>query len=500
LLCDTALHWSIMSPVLLFCILIGYFALLLGVAWATSRNANNDSFFIGNKSSNWMLVAFGMVGTTLSGATFISVPGAVGSDAFGYAQILIGYVVGYVAVAFILLPLYYRLKLTSIYHYLDVRLGRRAYQSGVGFFILSRLLGATARTYLVVNILQVLILDRLGVPFWVTTFFVLAMILLYTYNGGVKTIVWTDTLQTSCMLIGLFACVAFLLHALGLSVPESLARMDAQGLSRIFTTQVDSPNFFLKQIVAGAFIVVTMTGMDQEMMQKTISVKTLADSQKNLLTLTVVLVIVLSSFLFLGGLLYLYAPLAGVAASGDKIFPAVVMGHLPAAVQIIFLVALISALFPSADGALTALTSTFCIDILGIRRRDDLSEAAKGRLRRHVHLGFAFLFLLLVLVFKYADNPSMIGVILKLAGYTYGPLLGLFAFGMLTTRSLNDRLVPVITIGAPIVCWILEANQAYLLGTYRLGLELLIVNGILVFAGLFAISRPGKLGSAALAV
>jgi Na+/proline symporter len=486
-----------MSPALLFCILIGYFGLLLGVAWATSRNANNDSFFIGNKSSNWMLVAFGMVGTTLSGATFISVPGAVGSDGFGYGQILIGYVIGYVAVVYLLLPLYYRLRLTSIYHYLDVRLGRRAYQSGAGFFILSRLLGATARLYLVVNILQAIILDSLGVPFWLTTFVVLGMILMYTYQGGVKTIVWTDTLQTTCMLLGLFACVGFMLSELHLSIPASLAKMQEQGLSRVFTFDANSPNFWLKQIVAGVFIVLTMTGMDQEMMQKTISVKTLGDSQKNLLSLTVVLVIVLTSFLFLGGLLYLYAPLAGVAATGDKIFPAVVMGHLPATVQIIFLIALISALFPSADGAITALTSTFCIDLLGMQRRDDLSDAAKMRLRRHVHLGFAFLFLALVLVFKYADNPSMIGVILKLASYTYGPLLGLFAFGMMTKRSLNDRLVPFVTIGAPILCAILEHYQQYLLGSYRLGLELLIVNGMLVFAGLFAISQRDKAGAIA---
>jgi Na+/proline symporter len=485
-----------MSPVLLFCILIGYFALLLGVAWATSRNANNDSFFIGNKSSNWMLVAFGMVGTTLSGATFISVPGAVGRDAFGYGQILIGYVVGYIAVAYILLPLYYRLKLTSIYHYLDVRLGRRAYQSGAGFFIISRLLGATARLYLVVNILQAIILDRLGVPFWLTTLVILAMILMYTYKGGVKTIVWTDTLQTTCMLVGLFFCVGYLLSELDLTVAQSLLQMEQRGLSRIFTFDVDSPNFYLKQIVAGAFIVLTMTGMDQEMMQKTISVKTLGDSQKNLLSLTVVLVIVLSAFLFLGGLLYLYAPMAGVTATGDKIFPAVVMEHLPAAVQIIFLIALISALFPSADGAITALTSTFCIDLLGIQRRTDLTEAGKERLRRRVHLGFALLFLALVMMFKLADSPSMIGVILKLAAYTYGPLLGLFAFGMLTRRTLTDRLVPIVTIGAPILCAILEYNQASVLGSYRLGLELLMVNGILVYAGLFAISRREKTGAA----
>lgn len=488
-----------MSPVLLFCILIAYFALLLGVAWATSRNATNDSFFIGNKSSNWMLVAFGMVGTTLSGATFISVPGAVGRDAFGYGQILIGYVFGYIAVAYILLPLYYRLKLTSIYHYLDVRLGRRAYQSGAGFFIVSRLLGATARLYLVVNILQIIILDSLGIPFWATTLVILAMILVYTYQGGVKTIVWTDTLQTTCMLFGLVACTWFLLDHMNLSVGDSLAQMDARGLSTVFTSAVDSPNFYLKQIVAGAFIVLTMTGMDQEMMQKTISVKTLADSQKNLLSLTVILVVVLSLFLFLGGLLHLYAPLAGVDATGDKLFPAVVMGHLPAAVQIIFLIALISALFPSADGAITALTSTFCIDILGLKRRDDLSEADQVRWRQRVHLGFAALFLGLVLVFKWVDNASMIGVILKLAAYTYGPLLGLFAFGILTRRTLTDRLVPFITIGAPIICALLEVYQEQLLGSYRLGLELLMINGILVFAGLWAISRPGKLGAVAAA-
>ena len=482
-----------MSPLLLFCILIAYFALLLGVAWATSKGANNDSFFIGNKSSNWMLVAFGMVGTTLSGVTFVSVPGAVGADGFGYAQIVIGYVIGYIAVAFILLPLYYRLQLTSIYHYLDVRLGRRAYQSGAGFFIISRLLGATARLYLVVNILQAIILDSLGVPFWLSTLVVLGMILLYTYQGGVKTIVWTDTLQTSGMLFGLFACVWILLGELGMSIPESLNQMQSQGLATVFTHDVDSPNFWLKQIIAGALITITMTGMDQEMMQKTISVKTLRDSQKNMLTLTAVLVVVLLSFVFLGGLLYLYAPLAGVTATGDKIFPAVVMGHLPAAIQIIFLIALISALFPSADGAITALTSSTCIDLLGIKRRTDLTQAQAERLRRRVHLGFAALFLLLVLGFKAADNPSMIGLILKLAAYTYGPLLGLFAFGMLTRRMPADRLVPLITIGAPILCAILEYNQAYLLGSYRLGLELLLINGILVFAGLFAISRraPG---------
>jgi len=479
-----------MSPVSLFFVVLAYFGLLLGVAWWTSRNANNDSFFIGNKSSNWMLVAFGMVGTTLSGVTFISVPGAVGKDGFGYLQITLGYALGYLTVAFVLLPLYYRLQLTSIYHYLDVRLGRRSYQSGAAFFILSRTLGATARLYLVVNILQATILDSLGVPFWLTNLIILAMILLYTYEGGVKTIVWTDTLQTTGMLVGLVTCVLFLMNEMQLDLAGSLAQMDAHGLSKIFTSDIDSPNYFWKQVLAGAAITIAMTGMDQEMMQKNISVKTLGGAQKNMVTLTIILIGVLTLFLFLGGLLYLYAPQAGVTASGDKIFPAVVMGHLPAAVQMIFFIALVSALFPSADGAITALTSSFCIDILGLKRRDDLQEAQRTSIRHKVHLSFCALFLVMVMVFKWIDSASMIGVILKLAGYTYGPLLGLFAFGILSRRTVQDKWVPLIALAGPLVCAVIEHYQGLLFGSYRLGLELLIINGLLVMAGLYLISAP----------
>ncbi|MES2162574.1 MAG: sodium:solute symporter [Pseudomonadota bacterium] len=479
-----------MSAVSLFCLVFAYFALLLAVAWRTSRNATNDSFFIGNKRSNWMLVAFGMVGTTLSGVTFVSVPGAVGRDGFGYAQVLLGYVLGYIAVAYVLLPLYYRLKLTSIYSYLDQRLGQRSYQSGAAFFILSRTLSASARLYLVVNILQATILDSLGVPFWLTTLVILAMILLYTYEGGVKTIVWTDTLQTTGMLLGLVICAGWLLARLDLSLPASLAAMEARGLTHVVTTSVDSPAYFWKQVLAGFFIVLAMTGMDQEIMQKNISVRTLRDSQKNMLLLTVILTGVLLLFMFLGGLLSLYAPTVGLAATGDKLFPAVVMQHMPAAVQLIFFIGLVSALFPSADGAMTALTSTFCIDILGIQRRADLPDAAKVRLRHRVHLGFCALFLLLVLLFKWVDNASMIGLVLKLTGYTYGPLLGLFAFGILTRRSVRDRWVPLVALAGPVLCYIIDCNQKLLFGSYRLGLELLIINGLLVFTGLLLISKP----------
>ena len=481
-----------MSPALLFSFVIGYFAILLAVAWVTSRGANNESFFIGNKNSNWMLVAFGMIGTSLSGVTFISVPGAVGATAFTYFQIVLGQLLGYGVIAFVLLPIFYRLNLTSIYHYLDLRLGPSAYKTGASFFILSRTVGATARLYLVVKILQDAILDGLHVPFWLTAAVIIIMILLYTYEGGVKTIVWTDTLQTTCMLLGLVISVVYVLKSLNLSIGESLLQMQARGLSDIFSTDINSRQFWLKQVLAGMFIAIAMTGMDQEMMQKNISVKTLADSQKNIIVLSIIMLCVVMLFLFLGGLLYLYAPTVGVTATGDKIFPAVVLGHLPAMVQIIFVIALISALFPSADGAITALTSSFCIDILAMKRRENWRETDRKRIRQRVHLSFAALFLLLIMVFKWADNPSMIGLILKLASFTYGPLLGLFAFGILTRRTVRDSLVPWIAIAAPVICYVLDTYQQLLFGEYQIGLELLIVNGALTFAGLWLASKPGS--------
>ena len=479
-----------MSPALLFFFVIAYFLALLAVAWVTSRHSNNDSFFIGNRNSNWMLVAFGMVGTSLSGVTFISVPGAVGVTAFTYFQIVLGHVLGYVVIAFVLLPLYYRLNVTSIYHFLDVRLGRRAYQTGAGFFILSRTLGATARLYLVVKILQDAILDGMQVPFWLTALVIMVMILAYTFEGGVKTIVWTDTLQTTCMLLGLVICVCYLLKGLNISFEESVAQMDVRGLSTIFVTDIDSKQFWLKQILAGMFIAIAMTGMDQEMMQKNISVKTLAGSQKNILALSMIMLGVVLLFLYLGGLLYLYASAMGIAATGDKIFPAIALGYLPDWVQVIFIIALISALFPSADGAITALTSSVCIDMLGMQRRDDIDERQKKRLRQRVHLVIAALFMLLIMVFKWVDDPSMIGLILKLASYTYGPLLGLFAFGIFTRRTLAGRWVAAVAVTAPLLCLAIDAGQAALFSHYRIGLELLIVNGAITFAGLWLISSP----------
>lgn len=478
-----------MSPAMLFSFVIGYFLLLLGVAWFTSRNATNDSFFIGNKNSNWMVVAFGMIGTSLSGVTFVSVPGAVGLDGFTYFQIVIGYLIGYVVTALVLLPLYYRLNLTSIYNYLSSRLGFRAYKTGASFFILSRTLGATARLYVVVKILQDAILTSFGVPFWLTTLIILVMILVYTYEGGVKTIVWTDMLQTTGMLIGLVVCVVYIMSQLELGLVDALREMGNEGYTRIFVFDPQSKLFFLKQIIAGAFITLTMTGMDQEMMQKNISVRTLGDSQKNMMVFSVILLIVNLLFLFLGGLLYLYAGSEGITATGDKLFPVVALEHMPPIISVIFILALISALFPSADGAITALTSSFCIDLLGIQRRADLDEATRKKWRQRVHIGFALVFLLFVMVFHKVNDPSMIGVILKVAGYTYGPLLGLFAFGILTKREVNDRFVPLIAILSPLICYFIDANQATLFGSFRIGLELLLINGLLTFGGLMLVSH-----------
>jgi Na+/proline symporter len=489
-----------MSPILLFSFVIGYFALLLVVAYYTSRNANNESFFIGNKSSNWMVVAFGMIGTSLSGVTFVSVPGAVGKpfagggfEGFAYFQIVIGYVLGYLVIAYVLLPLYYKMNLTSIYNYLSKRLGFYSYKSGAGFFILSRTLGATARLYLVVAILQDTILSNFGVPFWVTTVVILLMILLYTYEGGVKTIVWTDMLQTSCMLIGLVICVIYILKSMNFSFAEGLGHMKDSGFTRMFVSDPNSSLFFIKQVLAGAFITITMTGLDQEMMQKNISVRTLKDSQKNVLTFGVIQALVVLLFLFLGGLLYLYGTANGITARPDRLFSSIALGEaVPGIISVIFIIALISALFPSADGAITALTSSFCIDILGLKRKDEWTDKQKNKIRKSVHLVFAFVFLLFVMMFKVINSPSMIGVILKVAGYTYGPLLGLFAFGILTKRSVIDKYVPVIAIASPLICFFLDKFQADLFGKFQIGLELIIINGLLVFLGLLVISRPGK--------
>ncbi len=522
-----------MNSTLLLSFVIGYFLILLVVAYLTSRNSSNESFFSGNKNSNWMLVAFGMIGTSLSGVTFVSVPGDVKATAFNYFQVVIGYFIGYIVIAYVLLPLYYKMNLTSIYKYLETRFGVKAHQTGAWFFLLSRTLGATGRLYLVVNILQIFILDSMGVPFAVSAFVILLMILLYTFEGGVKTIVYTDTLQTSGMLIGLIVCIVYIMNTLGLSISGVFTELNllttsnalrSQQLTEVFNTDTQSSLYFVKHILGGAVITIAMTGLDQEMMQKNISVKKLSDSQKNIMTLSVVLIVVNALFLLLGGLLYLYAAKNNITAAGDDLFPTIALGQaFPQAIGIIFIIALISALFPSVDGAITALTSSYCIDVAGIEKKKNLSEQGKKRYRLTVHITFAVIFFILVLVFKWVGEKSIIQFILKVAGFTYGPLLGMFAFGILTKRTLNAYWIPTICVIAVMLTFyidfynnpqwyqakfkltgpFIEQLKLYsidafggfintkneLAGGYKIGLELLLINGILAFSGLWLISK-----------
>jgi Na+/proline symporter len=502
-----------MSSTLLLFFVLAYFALLLIVAYFTSKKSDNDSFFIGNRNSNWMLVAFGMIGTSLSGVTFVSVPGTVGAGGFQYFQVVVGYFLGYIAVAYILLPLYYRLQLTSIYTYLQTRIGMTSYKTGAMFFIISRTLGATARLYLVVNILQLFILNSLGIPFAATAFVILLLILLYTFEGGVKTIVYTDTLQTTFMLLGLIVCIIAILSKIDLGILDGFHKMQEAGYTKLINTDVKSSGFFLKQIVGGAFITIGMTGLDQEMMQKNISVKKLGDSQKNMMTFSTIILFVNFLFLFLGGCLYLFGTQLGIEVKGDDLFPTIALnGYLSGAVSVLFIIGLISALFPSADGALTALTSSFCIDILGIKRNEELSEAQRKRTRLTVHLSFAIIFFVCTMVFKWIDDKSIIDVILKVAGYTYGPLLGLFSFGILTKRRVNDKLVLALCIAAPLITLVIDminnaewfikkltltgpfAEHLSSLSTsifngYKIGIELLILNGLITYLLLWLVSK-----------
>ena len=394
-----------MNPVFVGVILSVYFLALLGVSYYTSRNANNQTFFIGNKNSNWLLVAFGMIGTSLSGVTFVSVPGTVGTGGFTYFQVVLGYFLGYFVVAFVLLPLYYKLKLTSIYTYLNERFGFNSYQTGAIFFIISRTLGATARLYLVINILDLLIFHNvitkatnISWSFVAISVAMLLMILGYTFKGGVKTIVWTDTLQTVFMLGALLITVGYILTKMNLGIGETWTQFQGLGYDNMFVLDVNSKDFFLKSILGGMFITISMTGLDQEMMQKNISIEKLGNSQKNMFTFSVVMVIVNFIFLFMGGLLYMNAAQIGVNAKGDDLYPILAFQKMSPLIGVVFIIGLISALFPSADGAITALTSSFCIDILGINRNQK-SELENSKTRKIVHLTFTLIFLILVIIF-----------------------------------------------------------------------------------------------------
>jgi len=488
------------TNIILFFVIL-YFIGLLYIANRTSRNSDNQSFFIGNRKSKWWLVAFGMIGTSLSGVTFISVPGTVGKltgteyiyGGFEYYMMVIGFFLGYFIVAFVLLPLYYKMNLTSIYTYLGRRFNVEAHKTGSIFFIVSRAIGATARLFLVINVLQLFLLNQIGIPFWLTTLIILIMIVLYTYEGGVKTIVVTDTLQTSFMILSLVICIIYVLTQLDLSVSEGYSKISEYNYTHLMNFDTNSATFFLKTIIGGMFITIGMTGLDQEMMQKNISVDNLYNSKKNMLTFASILLIVNFAFLFLGGLLYLYAMQNG-AVYGDGvfgfIFPALsLQGYFPIFLSVIFIIGLISALFPSADGALTSLTSSFCVDLLKMNDNEKTTEKQKKKTRITVHLAFTVVFFLLILIFKWINDKSIVYLIMSIAGYTYGPLLGLFAFGILTKRTINIRFsILSIALIAPVITFLI--NEYFIHYTdYRIGVELIVLNGLLTFVGLWLFSK-----------
>lgn len=478
-----------MIPTIITIVLFAYFGLLLFIAYLTSRKTTAKSFFTGDKKSPWYLVAFGMIGTSLSGVTFISVPGGVLEGGWYYYQMVLGFFIGYFVIAFVLLPIYYKLNLTSIYRYLEHRLGFTAYQWGAGYFILSRTLGATVRLYLVINVLQLFVFDSLGIPFWFSSVLIIVMIIAYTLQGGVKTIVWTDTLQTVFMLLALVVCIFAIQSELNWSWGHIWDQLEKTNMTKLWSTDYLRKDYFLKHVIGGAFITIAMTGLDQEMMQKNISVKSLKDAQKNMVVFSFVLLLVNALFLFLGGVLYLYASQQGLSFKPDDVFPTIVQKHLPLGIFIIFIIGLISALFPSVDGAITALTSSFCIDILGFERNKTLNEKQQIRLRKIIHLSFALLFLLLVFYFKWMDNKSIVDLIFLIAGYTYGPLLGLFAFGILTKRTLRNVMVPIVCLASPLICYLLQTNSADLLNGYAFGHELLLLNGSITFTLLYLTSK-----------
>ena len=476
----------------LFICLISYSLLLFLVMWLTSRKADNQTYFIGNRRSPWFVVAYGMVGASLSGVTFLSVPGDVYNTQFTYFGIVLGYIVGYIVIAKILLPLYYRLNLTSIYTYLEQRFGNASYKTGSFFFILSRLLGSALRMYLVIYVLQEFVFCHWNIPIAVTASFFVLIILLYTFKGGIKTIVWTDTLQTTFFLAALVFTIIFIPKEMDLSFGQIFNEMQIKGYTKIFNVEWREHNFFIKQIISGAFITITMTGLDQDMMQKNLTCKNIKEAQRNMFTFTGVLVFVNALFLVMGGMLIIYSINNGIDLTSiktDRIFSTVAFNYLPSIAAIVFVIGLISAGYSSADGTLTALTTVLCVDFLGLEKMKK-TEKEKINIRRIMHILMGILFLLVILVFSHFHNDALIRIIFQVASYTYGPLLGLYTFGLFTKRKLKaDRLVPFFAILSPLICLLLNKFSAQLLCGYIFGFELLLVNGLVMFSFLWINSR-----------
>ncbi|WP_370100495.1 sodium:solute symporter [Xanthomarina gelatinilytica] len=477
-----------MNATQIILLILSYFGVLILISYFTGKTSGNDAFFKGNKQSPWFVVAFGMIGASLSGVTFISVPGWIEASQFSYMQVVLGYIVGYLVIGTVLLPLYYKLNLTSIYTYLEERFGNYSYKTGASFFLISRVVGASFRLFLVANVLQVILFDDIGIAFWQTVIITVLLIWLYTFKSGIKTIVWTDTLQTLFMLIAVGVTIYFVSGELGLDSGNILGFILDSDLSKtFFFDDFKSSNYFWKQFISGAFIAIVMTGLDQDMMQKNLTCKTLKDAQKNMFWFTIVLTVVNFIFLCLGLLLTVYAAQNGIDAHKDDLFPILAKNHLGIGVFVFFLIGLIAAAYSSADSALTALTTSFSIDILDIEKK--LGPEAQIAKRKQIHVLFSIVLILVIVSFKYLiKDESVIAKLFVFAGYTYGPLLGLYAFGLFTKWQVKDKLVPVIAILSPVLSYIISVNSSKWFG-FEFGFFILILNGLLTYLGLILIRR-----------
>lgn len=477
-----------MSSLSIILLIAAYFIVLILISYLTGKEDSNAAFFKANKSAPWYVVAFGMIGASLSGVTFISVPGWIEASNFSYMQVVLGYTLGYLVIGTVLLPLYYKLNLTSIYTYLGERFGDYSYKTGASFFLISRVVGASFRLFLVANVLQIILFDDLGVQFWQTVTITVLLIWLYTFKSGIKTIVWTDTLQTLFMLIAVGVTIYFVSDQLGLTGGNVLSYVLDNDLSKtFFFDDIKSSDYFWKQFLSGAFIAIVMTGLDQDMMQKNLTCKSLKEAQKNMFWFTIVLVIVNFIFLSLGLLLTMYAKEHGIDAHKDDLFPILAKNYLGTGVFIFFLLGLISAAYSSADSALTSLTTSFSIDILDIEKKYDAKKQVS--IRKQIHVAVSILLILVIVAFKYLiKDESVISKLFVFAGYTYGPLLGLYAFGLFTKWQVRDKIVPIIAILSPILSYIISINSLTWLG-FEFGFFILILNGCITFLGLVLIRR-----------
>ena len=478
-----------MSAAAIFICLIIYFAVLMGVSWLTGRIHTNDSFFLANRKSPWYLIAFGMIGSSISGVTFISVPGAVGTTAFSYFEVVLGYMIGYWIIGWVLLPTFYRMQLTSIYTYLKERFGFFGYKTGASFFLLSRIIGAAFRLYVAVEVLQICIFNQWGVPFLVNASGMVALIWLYTRKGGMKTIIWTDALQTTFLIAALIGTIYLICQSLNLNVSGLVASVQNSPHSQIFFWDLKSPQSFYKQFASGIFIAIAMTGLDQDMMQKNLTCKSIGEAQKNMFSFSIIQAVVVFMFLVLGSLLYTFTAANHITmpAKPDDLYPTLAtQGSFGTPVAFLFVMGLIAASFASADSALTALTTSFCVDILNISEKDQPSQL---KMRKYVHIMMAVSLIVVIVIYKLIDNPIIINAVFKVAGYTYGPLLGLYAFGMLTKVKTNDKWIPAICIISPIICYIINSYSVEWFNGYKFGFEMLIINALLTFIGLLVASQ-----------